>query len=311
MKRRLLISACFIAVCIFAVGLMIKFGMTQEKRTDSPVYAQLMKYEELLTPIHKPMGDPQPGDWLASHEEPGQSFAQYVRSKPNQLSGQRKVLYVQPIGVFDRKRTEIVELSAEFMGLYFGCPVKVLDTMPDAAIPKKARRIHPEWEVRQILTTHVLYDVLKPNLPADAFALIAFTSSDLWPGDGWNFVFGQASLRERVGVWSISRNGDPNLSEEDFLLCMRRTIKTATHETGHMFSMQHCIKFECNMSGSNSREESDRYPLYLCPKCLAKVIWSTGNDPVPRYESLARFCDAHELEKEATFYRKSIELLQQ
>ena len=26
-------------------------------------------------------------------------------------------------------------------------------------------------------------------------AVLALTTSDLWPGEGWNFVFGQASLR--------------------------------------------------------------------------------------------------------------------
>ena len=38
-------------------------------------------------------------------------------------------------------------------------------------------------------------------LPKDAFAFVAFTSSDLWPGEGWNFVFGQASMEGRIGVW--------------------------------------------------------------------------------------------------------------
>ena len=40
--------------------------------------------------------------------------------------------------------------------------------------------------------------------------MLAITAFDLWPGPGWNFVFGQASLTERVGVWSMARNGDPD-----------------------------------------------------------------------------------------------------
>jgi hypothetical protein len=27
--------------------------------------------------------------------------------------------------------------------------------------------------------------------PADALAYLALTASDLWPGEGWNFVFGR------------------------------------------------------------------------------------------------------------------------
>ncbi len=91
--------------------------------------------------------------------------------------------------------------------------------------------------------------------------MIALTTSDLWPGKGWNFVFGQARLRERVGVWSLYRNGDPDESEGAFRLCLLRTIKTATHETGHMFSLRHCTKYECNMCESNNSEESDRSPM--------------------------------------------------
>jgi len=300
----------FLLASFIAIGTAISLrGTSAEAPVHSEKYAKLEVIESRLDDLHERKGKPQPGDWLASHKESGQSFAQYVRSEPNTLTEKRNVLYVQPIGTFDRKRTEIVQLSSEFMGHFFGCQVKILETMPDAAIPKKARRIHPEWDVPQLLSTHILDEVLKPNLPDDAFAMIAFTSTDLWPGEGWNFVFGQASLRGRVGVWSINRNGDPNLSEDDFKLCLLRTIKTATHETGHMFSMPHCIKFECNMNGSNHMREADKQPIYLCPKCLAKTLWSTEADPVNRYKALATFCDENDFDEQAAFYRKSIELL--
>ena len=49
----------------------------------------------------------------------------------------------------------------------------------------------------------------------------------------------------------------------------RFALITATHETGHMFSMLHCTAYECCMCGSNHREESDRRPVYLCPECTA------------------------------------------
>jgi len=158
----------------------------------------------------------------------------------------------------------------------------------------------------QIQSTHVLDDVLRPRLPKDACAYIAFTASDLWPGEGWNFVFGQASLRERVGVWSIYRNGDPDEDEAAFRLCLRRTLQTATHETGHMFSMMHCTLYECNMCGSNHRAESDRRPLALWPHCLAKLCYATDADPERRFEKLIELCEKHGLEKEREFYAKSL-----
>ena len=147
------------------------------------------------------------------------------------------------------------------------------------------------------------------HLPADAAAYIAFTASDLWPGAGWNFVFGQASLRERVGVWSIHRNGDPAESEASFRLCLLRTMKTAVHETGHIFSMRHCTAYECCMCGSNHRAESDRRPVLLCPECMAKVCWATRTDPIARYEKLAEFCRTHGLADAAEGYGKCLAAL--
>ena len=108
---------------------------------------------------------------------------------------------------------------------------------------------------------------------------------------------------------SAARNGDPDESDAAFRLCLLRTLKTATHETGHMFSMNHCIRYECNMCGSNHREESDRRPIALCPECVAKVAWATGADLAPRYRKLAEFARAQGLVKEAEFCERSIEAL--
>ena len=236
-----------------------------------------------LLPLHQKLGKPGPRDWLSVHPEPGQTYRQYVVGRPTKPDKRRKVIYVQPLGDFDRTQRKIIKLTAEFMGIYFDLPVKIRKELPLELIPGKARRTHPTWGDKQILSTYVLHDVLRPRLPEDACVLIAFTTSDLWPGEDWNFVFGQASLRERVGVWSIYRNGDPRQSDEAFRLCLRRTIKTATHETGHMFSMMHCTLYECNMCGSNHRAESDRRPLALCPHCLAKLCHATGADPQKRF----------------------------
>jgi archaemetzincin len=263
-----------------------------------------------LLPLHTRLPAPQPGDWLAEHHEDGQTYRQYVASRPNRVDHHRRVIYVQPLGEFTELQRKIINLTAEFMGVYFTLPVKVLPDLPLSLIPDEARRIHPSWGDHQILTTYVLEKLMRPRLPADACAMIALTTSDLWPGEGWNFVFGQASLRDRVGVWSIYRNGDPAESNDAFLLCLKRTLQTATHETGHMFSMAHCTLYECNMCGSNHRAESDRRPLALCPHCLAKLCYATRAEPEERFEQLVKFCRANGLAKEADFWEKSLAALQ-
>ena len=275
---------------LVSAGAVLLFLAPTSQSADPPEVMRLHAVMENLVPLHALLGKPQPGDWLVDHPEPGQTFAEYFASKPVMPQGKRNVIYIQPVGDFTGTQRKIVTLTADFMGRYFNRTVKVQKDLPLSVIAGKARRKHPTWGMDQILTTYVLDDVLKPRLPDDAAASIAFTASDLWPGEGWNFVFGQASLRDRVGVWSIYRNGRPDVDADAFRLCLRRTLKTATHETGHMFSIQHCTKYECNMCDSNNREESDRRPLEVCPECVAKICWATAADPAERFRKLAAFC---------------------
>ena len=291
----------------FAVGCAFA-SEAQPELSDSARAKQLRAAMEKLRPLHNKLGKPKPGDWLIFHPEPGQTFQQYLACEPVRPVGKRRTIHIQPLGAFTETQRKIVNLTADFMGRYFSVPVKVCDDLALSVIPADARRVR--FGNEQILTGHVLEKVLKPRLPADAAAYIAFTASDLWPGEGWNFVFGEASLRERVGVWSICRNGEPDASEDDFRLCLLRTMKTATHETGHMFSMQHCTAYECNMCGSNSREESDRRPIALCPECWAKVCWATRADPVERFKKLAEFCNQNGLMGYAGFYERSMKALE-
>ena len=268
---------------------------------DDPLPANFAR----LLPLHTKLGPPQPHDWLAEHKEPGQTYSQYLRGRPIRVDKRRGVIYVQPLGEFDPVQRNVLDRTAEFLGIYFQLPVKVCDDLSLDLIPAAARREHPTWHVKQILSTYVLDKVLRPRLPADACAYIALTTSDLWPGEGWNFVFGQASLSERVGVWSIARNGHPHGDDVEFRSCLLRTLKTASHETGHMFAMQHCTLYECNMCGSNHREEADRRPLWLCPQCLAKLCHATGADPIQRFKDLAAFSKRAGLKVEQEFYEKS------
>jgi archaemetzincin len=296
-------------VLLFFMLSLITPAMGCSGRQDAQEISNLMETMERLKPLHKKLGKPRPGDWLATHPESGQSFRAYLDSGPVKPDRTRQIIYIQPLGAFTPLQVKIIALTAEFMGSYFGVSVKLEEVISLSLIPERARRVHPSWGNHQILTSYVLDEVLKPRLKKDALALIAFTPADLWPGEGWNFVFGQASLRGRVGVWSIYRNGDPTESEDSFRLCLLRTLKTATHEMGHMISMLHCIQYECNMCGSNHREESDRRPLALCPECLAKLCWATRIEPEERFKDLAAFCQKQGLEKEAAFFQKSWKVL--
>lgn len=278
------------------------------RRTLELAAERLPQPYESLKVLHRPLGKPQAGEWLAVHKEPGQSLAEYKRSDPVRPGPRLRAIYIQPLGEFTADQEKVLRKAVEYMGLYFTVPVQVRPRLP-ADAPAEARR--ERFGATQILTSWVLDSVLKPRIPGDALAFLAFASDDLWPGPGWNFVFGEASLQERVGVWSIFRNGNPSESEAAFRLCLRRTIQTATHEIGHILGMLHCVAFPCNMNGSNHRMESDARPLALCPPCLAKLCWNVGADPAARYERLVRFCEREGFREETGFLSKALRIVRE
>jgi archaemetzincin len=289
------------------LGAVAATPKTEQRRGPSP--SEMRETMGKLRPLHTPKIPPREGDWLAIHAEPGQTFREYLDCEPTLPRGRRSVLYLQPLGAFTPTQQRIVGLTAEFLGLFYNLRVKTLPPIPLTAIPKRAQRIHPAWRTHQILTSYVLQTLLKPRVPKDAAALLALTAEDLWPRDGWNFVFGEASLNDRVGIWSIQRFGNPDQDEAGFRLCLLRTLGAAAHETGHMFSMLHCTLWECLMCGSESLWESDQQPLEVCPECLAKLCWATRTDPKERFQRLADFCARNALAKEAAFYQSSLRAL--
>lgn len=259
-----------------------------------------------IVPLYEAKKDPGPTDWMAVNQEEGQSFSDFTTAQLNRPTKEKPYIYIALLGDFNETQKKTLVMTGRYIESYFQTPVKFGEPVPLNEIPAKARRIHPQTGDPQILTTYVIEKVLIPRMPKDAFCYITFTSSDLWPGEGWNFVFGQASIEDRVGVWSLYRNGD---AEKDFKLYLRRTIQTGTHEIGHLFGLHHCIYYECNMNGSNSRHESDLRPLWDCPVCLRKLAFSTNMDILKRYRDLASLCREYGFVNESAFFEDNLKAM--
>jgi archaemetzincin len=226
-----------------------------------------------------PLPAPGPHDWLANHHEPGQTFAEFVAAAPNLPRGERRRIYLLPVGDFPPGDSPSLELLRAYAAAFFGLEVVALPALPLAELAPSERR-NPHDGRRQLLTTDILA-ALVSRLPPDAYCLIALTMIDLYPDPTWNFVFGQASLRERVGVHSFARYRD-----DDPSIVVRRSLKVMVHEIGHMFGLQHCIHFSCVMNGSNHLAEADARPLEPCPVCLRKLQHLVGFDVAARYDRL-------------------------
>lgn len=294
---------CFVGVLIFSCSRSEDkpaANMTAAREAKKEI-KQLRDNIKRIEPFFKPMGKPGTSDWLASHNEPGQTFEEYLDADPTKPTKERQKIYVLPLGTFNAKQQKLIEVAAGYLEVFYDLSVVQLPPKPLNA-PIANVRVNKATNIRQIKTGYILQDVLKPALPPDAAALIAFTTEDLYPDESMNYVFGQASLDDRVGVWSLSRLDD-NTDEIGFL---RRTLKIAAHETGHMFSMRHCTKWECLMSGTNHLAETDSRPIDACPECTAKICWLTDVDQKERYDKLAAYCRKIGLANEADeFIRKS------
>ncbi len=261
------------------------------------------------TEAFEPMPAPGPSDWLAAHPEPGQSFEQFVRSKPNQPDKERKVIYLQPLGEFREGQAPPLDSLRDYAAAYFALEVRIL---PKLGLSERniTTRQNPTTKNRQLLTTDIL-TYLKKRVPADAFCLLGITMEDLYPEPSWNYVFGQASLRERVGVYSFARYdpafyGEPR--RDDYAKTLRRrSCKVLVHETGHMFGLAHCIYFRCVFNGSNHLVESDARPMHECPVDLRKLHHSIGFDVARRYADLYRFYRQAGFDDEAAWTKNRLE----
>jgi len=259
--------------------------------------------------LYTPMGKPQPGDWMQAHPEPAQSFREYVAARPLRPTAARHTLVlcqVGPMAEADRKRLEVLR---EFLGLYYALPVRLGPAVELKGVTNRNRTMG-DLKFRQYLTTDILGKVLKPAVPEDAMCLLGVTMEDLYPEESWNYVFGQATFDDRVGLYSLVRfypafwgREATTEAEQKGLV---RSLQTLVHETGHMFGVAHCQQYECVMNGSNSLEESDRRPIHLCPECLKKFRWNIGFDVVARYEALKKFYAAHDMKEEADWVDRRI-----
>lgn len=249
----------------------------------------------------------EPTDWSRKHpEETAQTLDAYVATRPNRPDAKRTTLYIQPIGEPTETQRRVVTTTSALLRLWFGTPVTWLPPIASAAVPARAKRVHPEWNVPQLLSDYLLYETIAPRVPNDAVAVLGLTTVDLWPGAGWNFVFGVASLRDRVGVWSLARYGDPDAGDAAYRLYRLRALKVAAHETGHLLGIPHCVSYACGMNGSNTLPETDAAPLAFCPECSAKLWWATRADPAAWLRGLRDFAAEHQLAAEGRVWADSL-----
>jgi archaemetzincin len=260
----------------------------------------------------EPVPRPHTNDWLAQFEEEGQTFREFLATDRNRPDSVRNVIYLQPLGKAGECEAMSLEELRKFASAFFRMTVKILEPI-DISPETVTRRNNPFTRDEQLLAPDILV-ILRRVLPADAFAIMGITMTDLYPDPDWNFCFGLASFKERVGVYSFARynpaiNSGESHEERNRIL-LERSCKILAHEGLHMFGIKHCIYLRCVVNGCNHLEEFDSSPMHLCPVDLRKLQHTQKFSIVEYYRNLYDTCNAIGICEEAVWLKKRLEKLQ-
>lgn len=249
------------------------------------------------------------GDWLYSRKEKGQTFDQYFRSKHIVPTADANIIYIRPIGNFNALQKRQIQLTNEYLEIYFQLKTKTLNPIANDVVPNSARRMSAEGH-EQLLAGYLLNDILKEEKPVNRIALMGLSELDLYPKPEWNYVFGLASYRDKVGVSSIYRLQDGKLTSENFNLCLSRLLKISSHEIGHMFGLHHCTNANCVMNGTNSMDETDRHSIRLCSVCQRKLNSCISYDNKKRLTDLEKYFKRNNLTDGFDLMKKDLGVIQ-
>ncbi|UII19846.1 archaemetzincin [Fulvivirga ligni] len=250
---------------------------------------------------------PEPGEWLYQQNESGQTFQEYVQLAPHKPDSLHHKIYLQPIGTFDSVDISVLENLRLYLQIFFGQKTILLEIQPSIITPQSSRRNN--HGIEQIHTQFLLQEYLPETKPQEAIAYAAITSEDLFPKEGWNYVFGQAGLNTQLSTFSMYRYKTAKMTPVYQRQYLNRLAKTASHEIGHSLGLKHCNKFKCLMNGSLTLTEADHKPSWLCYICLAKIGWNTQMDLQKRYDQLIEYTEQQRFNKANEFYKKSRKVL--
>jgi archaemetzincin len=177
------------------------------------------------------------------------------------LAGERKVLYLQPMG--PRLAGKDVALVKKALQVFFDFPLKDLERV---ALPAKAY-----YKPRKRYRAEKLLDFLEERAPEDAYRMLGLTGVDISTTKGkihdWG-ILGLASIDGVAGVISMfrCRKGARNR-----LHARIRLAKVAVHEVGHTLGLGHCPNRGCLMEDARGKVTTCDREYDFCARCRQKL----------------------------------------
>lgn len=289
---------------IFCLIVTLLFLSCDSSKTPASI-SDDQRYFNAISPNDIKLEDPLLGEWRFYNNEAHQHFDDYKKADPAKASFGKTKLYLLPLGSFSPLQLKGIELTREYLQIFFQLKTVILDPVADETIPDSARRTRNGGQI-QLYTPYIMQHLLKGKIPSKGYALMAISEKDLYPAPSWNYVFGIASYSDRIGVSSIFRYQGDSLTGNNFSLFLKRLIGTASHEIGHMFSIHHCVAAKCVMNGSNSLGESDRQVLRLCSECQQKLNWNIGYNNKTRLQALVEYYRRNQLQEDLLYQEKDL-----
>lgn len=218
-------------------------------------------------------------------------------------------------------RSPNLNIISEFARLFFpACRIETLPTVDFDRTMKK--RIHPGTNQVQYFVPSILAQLKsmrrKRHDRKELFT-VGVTMMDIYPDPAWNFVYGQASPDDGLGIYSFARfdPGFPRLSQnacttKEQTLILRRAVSTYVHEVMHLFELEHCIYYLCLMNGANGEEEMDQSLIYLCPICLRKMYLIIGQEHfrvMEMYQGILELSRRVGFDEEVKWYENRLQIL--
>lgn len=281
-----------------AVALIVSSGCNSPEKP-VPLMAAEQVYFSAIANNDVKLPAAKAGDWRFEHNEATQTFDSY---RLQCLKNERKdhnTIYLKPVGQFTPEQQQALELTRQYVNIFFQTKTLLLNTGTDNYIASSAKRFRDHHI--QLLAPYLLDSILLQQVPKNAHALMAFTAKDLYPSNNWNYVFGLASYQKRVGVTSLYRL--KSKSADNRTAFLRRLLNISSHEIGHMFSISHCSVNACVMNGGNSLQELDLQPNRLCSDCQKKLFWRLRYNNQKRLKELHNFLSANQLKNDDLLLR--------
>lgn len=158
---------------------------------------------------------------------------------------------------------QVLEYLKENLPAIFGAQLSQAEAL---AIPEKAFN----FSRNQYHASVIIQSLSRARRPPGTLTL-AVIDKDLYV-PGLNFVFGLADRLRNICLISITRLRQSYYGlPEDKDIFLKRTLKEAVHELGHLLDLEHCPNPRCVMHFSNSLSDTDRKDYRFCSLCQKQL----------------------------------------